>query len=91
MRYLAKSATVLHMGKPRTQVTDGEELRRLRYLRGYSIKEVINKLQTEHGIEFHPDSLRCIELGYRNPGPKVFAALARIYKVDPATLYRASQ
>lgn len=79
------------MREQKRRVIDGAELRKIRYARGYSINDVVKKLNEEHLVKLHPDSLRCIELGYRNPSPRVFAALAKVLDADPFSLYQADK
>lgn len=51
-----------------------------------SIADVVLSVRDEDGIDVHPDHLRNIELGYKQPSPKLLAAIARALKVPKIAL-----
>ncbi|MFI7073645.1 helix-turn-helix domain-containing protein [Micromonospora sediminicola] len=60
----------------RTTKVNGAAIRVIRERTEMSIADVVERLAAE-GIKAHPDYLRNIELGYKQPSPELLGGLAR--------------
>ncbi len=73
-----------------TSRVNGAALRVIRERSDLSISDVVGGVR-EAGIDVHPDHLRNIELGHKQPSPKLLAAIARALKCPKAALYADEQ
>lgn len=64
---------------------NGPAIRVIRERSDLSVSDVVTALDAE-GFKVHPDSLRNIELGYKQPSTKLLAAIARVLKCPKAAL-----
>jgi transcriptional regulator with XRE-family HTH domain len=72
---------------PKTKV-NGAAIRVIRERSDLSVSDVVTAMGAE-GIDIHADHLRNIELGYRQPSPKVLGALARALRVPKVAILAA--
>ncbi|MEV1201688.1 helix-turn-helix domain-containing protein [Microbispora rosea] len=70
---------------------DGRKLRQRREELELSVDDVVQALAKREKRSIHPDHLRNIELGHKQPGVKLFGALCRVlssnreaFLADPA-------
>jgi transcriptional regulator with XRE-family HTH domain len=73
------------MGKAKA---NGAAIRVIRERSDLSVSDVVAAMGAE-GVEIHADHLRNIELGYRQPSPKVLGALARALRVPKVAILAA--
>jgi transcriptional regulator with XRE-family HTH domain len=59
-----------------TQV-DGQKIRLARERADLTVDELVAELRKE-GVIRHPDTIRNVELGYSQPGMKLFNAIVRV-------------
>lgn len=64
---------------------NGPAARVIRERSEMSIAELVEKVR-EEGIDVHPDHIRNIELGYKQPSPKLAGAMARALAVQKHVL-----
>lgn len=64
---------------------NGPALRVIRERSGLSVADLVNAVR-EQGIDVHPDHIRNIELGHKQPSPKLFDAIAAALKVAKIVL-----
>lgn len=64
---------------------NGAAMRIIRERSELSVADVVDAVR-EDGIDVHPDHIRNIELGYKQPSPKLLAAIARALKVPKVAL-----
>ena len=65
--------------------TNGAAIRVIRELSELTIADVVKAIATE-GIQIHEDHLRNIELGHRQPSPRLHGAIARALHCPKAAL-----
>lgn len=71
---------------PRTTPTNGAALRAIRERSGLSIRDLLERLDAEHGIAAHEDHIRNVETGARNAGPQLINAIADVLRVPVVAL-----
>lgn len=64
---------------------NGVTLRVIRERSEMSVSELVEAIR-EEGIDVHPDHIRNIELGHKQPSPKLLAAIARGLRVPKVAL-----
>lgn len=64
---------------------NGAALRVIRERSGLSVKELVEAVR-EEGIDVHEDHVRNIELGHKQPSPKLLGAIASALKVTRVAL-----
>lgn len=64
---------------------NGTALRIIRERSEMTVGQLVEAVR-EEGIDVHPDHLRNIELGYKQPSPKLLAAIARALRVPKVAL-----
>lgn len=65
---------------------DGTKIRRERERRELTIADLVTRLAEDEGIERHPDYIRNIELGHKQPSAKLLGGIARVLGVDKGVL-----
>lgn len=61
---------------------DGTKIRRERERQELSVDELVARLAEEEGLVRHPDYIRNIELGHKQPSPKLLGSIARVLRVE---------
>lgn len=69
-----------------TPTADGHKMRLARENADLTVDQLVERLRLEEAIERHPDTIRNIERGNKQPGLEVFNAYARIVGVPRAAL-----
>lgn len=69
---------------PATRI-NGQALRIIRERSGVTVADLVEAVR-EEGLDVHPDHLRNIELGHKQPSPKLLTAIARGLKVPVVAL-----
>lgn len=67
---------------------NGAAIRVIRERSELSVNDLVAELSRE-GVEIHPDYLRNIELGYKQPSAKLLGALARALRVPKHAIMAA--
>lgn len=70
------------MAQTHRPATDGEKVRNLRYRRGLTVDDVVQRLKDHHQKTVHANHLRNIESGNRNAGATLLFALAAVLGVN---------
>ncbi|MER7213531.1 MULTISPECIES: helix-turn-helix domain-containing protein [Streptosporangium] len=65
---------------------DGLKIRRERERQELTVDELVARLAAEEDIRRHPDYIRNIELGYKQPSPRLLGSIARVLGVERDTL-----
>ncbi|MFF0864229.1 helix-turn-helix domain-containing protein [Nonomuraea sp. NPDC003560] len=60
---------------------DGTKIRRERERQELTVDELVAKLREQEGIQRHPDYIRNIELGYKQPSVRLLGGIARVLGV----------
>jgi len=78
------------MPRQRTQTpVNGTAIRVIRERTGLTVADVVGGLAA-NGLDVHADHLRNIELGHKQPSPKLLAALASVLHVPQTALMATS-
>lgn len=65
---------------------DGTKIRRERERQELTVDELVARLQADEGIQRHPDYIRNIELGHKQPSVLLLGSIARVLGVPRETL-----
>lgn len=84
MLFLSK---LVVMRRPRTHKANGPAIRLIRERSGLSVRALADAL-AENGVTIHPDHIRNIELGHRQPSDVVLAGIARALRAPQTALLR---
>lgn len=66
---------------------NGTAIRIIRERSEITIAELVQLIRQDDAIDVHPDHLRNIELGHKQPSPKLLGAIARALKCPKVALY----
>ncbi|MER5420397.1 helix-turn-helix domain-containing protein [Streptosporangium roseum] len=61
---------------------DGIKIRRERERQELTVDELVARLAADEGLERHPDYIRNIELGHKQPSMKLLGGIARVLGVE---------
>jgi hypothetical protein len=81
-RFLSKLGSVR---RPRIHQANGAAIRLIRERSGLSVRDLVACL-AENGVQVHPDHIRNIELGYRQPSEVILAGIARALRAPQTAL-----
>lgn len=73
--------------RPRIHRANGAAIRVIRERSGVSVGKLVADL-AEHDIQVHPDHIRNIELGHRQPSEVLLAGIARALRTPVTALIR---
>ncbi|MFI7448175.1 helix-turn-helix domain-containing protein [Nonomuraea sp. NPDC049714] len=65
---------------------DGTKIRRERERQELTVDELVAKLLDQEGVQRHPDYIRNIELGHKQPSVQLLGSIARVLGVPRGAL-----
>lgn len=70
---------------------DGKKIRRIRTRLDISVNELVAALAEHQGLPRHPDYIRNIELGHKQPSAELLGGIARVLGVSRDQLLASSK